>query len=77
MPLRIRVAASLADDLLSYLRGLGADARKQDARTIVVRRRHTRLPGEPAHQDEVELDFVVRGWAGKRRDLDYEIERAV
>lgn len=75
MPLRIRVEARWVDELLSYLRSLGADVRKErDA--IVVRRTHRALPGEPLTQDQIELEFVVRGWASDRPGVTYEIERA-
>lgn len=75
MPLRIRVPARWVDELLAYLRELGADAWKE-RNTIVVRRTHRRLAGEPVTQDLVELDFVLRGWANKRPGVDYEIDRA-
>ena len=76
MPLRIRVQRDAADELLTFLRGLGADAVKEDATTLAVDLHHTPDPGEPPDQDEIELEFVVRAWAAGRRGLDYEIERA-
>ena len=77
MPLRIKVEPRWVDELLEYLRSLGADARRERRNAIVVRRRHERLAGEPADQDEMELEFVVRGWAHHRPDVVlYEIERA-
>jgi hypothetical protein len=63
MPLRIRVSGrQRVDDLLAYLRGLGADA-CLEGETITVRRRHAVVAGEPSYQDRVELEFVVRTWA--------------
>jgi hypothetical protein len=76
MPLRIRVETRWVDELLSYLRSLGADVRKERHDAIVVRRTHRTLPGEPLTQDQVELEFVVRGWASDRPGVIYEIERA-
>jgi hypothetical protein len=76
MPLRIRVQPGAADELLVYLRRLGADARKESATAVIVRSAHAPQPGEPADQDEIELEFVVRAWAAGRRGLNYEIERA-
>jgi hypothetical protein len=76
VPLRIRVESRWADELLAYLRALGADARKERRDAIVVHRRHKLVAGEPAHQDRTELDFVVRGWANERPGVAYEIERA-
>ena len=75
MPLRIRVDAKWRDELLWYLRSLGADVRRESD-AIVVRRTHRALPGEPLTQDQIELEFVVRGWASGRPDVTYEIERA-
>jgi hypothetical protein len=75
MPLRVRVESRWLDELLSYLRSLGADVRKErDA--IIVRRTHRALLGEPLTQDQIELEFVVRGWASDRPGVTYEIERA-
>jgi hypothetical protein len=76
MPLRIKVEPRWVDELLAYLRGLGADARKERRNAIVVRRRHERLEGEPLHQDKTELEFVIRGWAHRRPEVHYEIEHA-
>jgi hypothetical protein len=76
MPLRIKVEPRWVDELLAYLRGLGADARKERRNAIVVRRRHKRLAGEPAYQDKMELEFIVRGWAHRRPDAHYRIDEA-
>ena len=76
MPLRIRVSVSArADELLAYLRGLGADARREgDA--ITIRRRHPVLEGEPATQDRTELEFILRAWATQRPGTVFEVEEA-
>jgi hypothetical protein len=76
MPLRIRVYGSArADDLLAFLRSVGADARSEgDA--IAVTRRHPVIPGEPARQDRMELEFVLRSWAVHRPGAAFEIEEA-
>jgi hypothetical protein len=76
MPLRIRVSGSArADDLLAYLRSLGADARREgDA--ITVRRRHRVLEGEPPAQDRMELEFVLREWATHQPGTTFEVEEA-
>ena len=76
MPLRIRVTGSArADDLLAYLRSIGADARREgDA--ITVRRRHRVLEGEPPMQDRVELEFVLREWATRQPGTAFEVEEA-
>ena len=76
MPLRIRVTGSArADDLLAYLRSIGADARREgDA--ITVRRRHRVVEGEPPTQDRVELEFVLRAWATRRPGAAFEVEEA-
>lgn len=73
MPLRIQVPSSHADDLLRFLRGLGADARKQRGAIEVVRK-HPIVPGEPAHQDRTELEFIVSTWARQHPEMDFEIE---
>ncbi len=76
MPLRIRVSGSArADDLLAYLRRLGADARLE-GEAITVRRRHPPVRGEPASQDRIELEFLLRAWAGTRSGMDFEVEEA-
>jgi hypothetical protein len=78
VPLRITVSSPRgAADLLAYLRDLGADARRESARAIMVRRRHAVVPGEPAHQDRLEMEFVLRAWARHRPDARYEVEEAV
>ena len=76
MPLRIKLDSGPADDLLAYLRGLGADARGVGANDIVVLRRHARLPNEPSSQDRIELDFVLRVWARDRPEAAFRIEEA-
>jgi hypothetical protein len=64
-----------ADDLLAYLRSLGADARREgDA--ITVRRRHRLLEGEPPTQDRVELEFILREWASHQPGTAFEVEEA-
>jgi hypothetical protein len=77
VPLRIKVSTSRrAADLLAHLRQLGADVRMESDGSITVIRRHAVVPGEPAHQDRVELEFVLRAWARAHRDAEYEIEAA-
>ena len=75
MPLRIRVPSSHVDDLLRFLRSLGADARKERGAIKVVRR-HPVVSGEPAHQDRMELEFIVNAWAREHPGMDIEIEEA-
>jgi hypothetical protein len=76
MPLRIRVrGAARADDLLAYLRSLGADARRE-GNAITVRRRHRLLEGEPPTQDRVELEFILREWASRQPGTAFEVEEA-
>ena len=76
VPLRIRVSESArVDELLTYLRGLGADARREDD-AITVRRRHRVLEGEPPTQDRMELEFVLRVWATERPGTAFEVEEA-
>ena len=76
MPLRIRVSGSArADDLLAYLRSVGADARR-DGDAITVRRRHPVLEGEPPMQDRMELEFILREWATHQPATTFEIEEA-
>jgi hypothetical protein len=77
MPLRIRVTGSaVADDLLAFLRQLGADAHKEGT-TVYVNRRHHRTPAEPPEQDRTELEFVVRVWASQRRGrTEFKVEEA-
>jgi hypothetical protein len=60
MPLRIRVSGpARADELLAYLRGLGADAQRQgDAVTVCPSA--APMQGEPASQDRIELEFLLR-----------------
>jgi hypothetical protein len=76
MPLRIRIHGSArADDLLAYLRSLGADARREgDA--IAVRRRHPVIVGEPPFQDLMELEFVLRAWVTDRPGTAFDSEEA-
>jgi hypothetical protein len=77
MPLRIRVTGSaIADDLLAFLRQLGADAHKEGA-SVYVTRRHDRASAEPPEQDRMELEFVVRVWASQRRGhTAFKVEEA-
>jgi hypothetical protein len=76
MPLRIRVSGpARADDLLAYLRSLGADARRE-GEFITVIRRHRVLAGEPPFQDRMELEFVLRTWANQRPGAAFEVEEA-
>lgn len=76
MSLRIRISGSArADDLLTFLRGLGADAR-QEGETVTVIRRHPVVAGEPPHQDRMELEFVLRAWASARPGTNFEVEEA-
>jgi hypothetical protein len=76
MPLRIRVSGSAcADELLAYLRRLGADARRE-GETITVRRHHPLVQGEPASQDRIELEFLIRAWAGTRPGMNFDVEEA-
>jgi hypothetical protein len=76
MPLRIRVSGSAcADELLAYLRGLGADARRE-GEAITVRRRHPLVLGEPASQDRIELEFLLRAWAGNCPGTNFDVEEA-
>lgn len=78
VPLRITVSTPRgAAELLAYLRDLGADARRESARAITVRRRHAVVRGEPAHQDRVEMEFVLRAWAQHSPNARYEVEEAV
>jgi hypothetical protein len=78
MPLRIKLSSpARAADLLAFLRGLGADAQMDAATALTVTRRHDVVPGEPAYQDRLELEFILQVWArGKNRDTCYEIEEA-
>jgi hypothetical protein len=76
MPLRIRVTdSSRADELLAYLRSLGADARRE-GEGVTVLRRHPVMAGEPPSQDRLELEFVVRAWARDHPGTDFEVEEA-
>lgn len=75
MPLRVRVPSSHVDDLLRFLRSLGADARKERGAIKVVRK-HPVVSGEPAHQDRMELEFIVSAWAREHPGMDFEIEEA-
>jgi hypothetical protein len=76
MPLRIRVSGSArADDLLAYLRSVGADARREGD-VITVRRRHRVLEGESPMQDRMELEFVLREWATHQPGTTFEVEEA-
>jgi hypothetical protein len=76
MPLRIRVSDSrCADELLAYLRNLGADVRRE-GECVTVRRRHPVVAGEPPTQDRMELEFIVRVWAAERPGTAFEVEEA-
>lgn len=78
VPLRIKLSSpARAADLLAFLRGLGTDAHMDAATALTVNRRHDVVPGEPAYQDRLELEFVLQVWArGKNRGARYEIEEA-
>jgi hypothetical protein len=76
LPLRVKLLSGPADNLLAYLRDLGADARGVGADEIVVLRRHARLPNEPSSQDRIELDFIVRVWAREQPGAVFRIEEA-
>jgi hypothetical protein len=76
VPLRVKLLSGSADDLLAFLRGLGADVRGKGANDVVVVRRHARLPNEPSSQDRIELDFIVRVWARDRPEVAFRIEEA-
>jgi hypothetical protein len=75
MPLRIRVPISHVDELLRFLRGVGADARPEGEAVTVVRA-HPVVPGEHPDQDRIELEFVVNAWAREHPGLPFEIEEA-
>jgi hypothetical protein len=75
MPLRIRVPRSHVDDLLRFVRGLGADARPEGEAVTVVGT-HPVAPDEPANQDRMELEFVVSAWAREHPGRRFEIEEA-
>ena len=76
MPLRIRVSNDgCVDDLLAYLRSLGADVRR-DGDSVTVRRRHPVVSGEPPSQDRTELEFIIRVWAAERPGTAFEVEEA-
>jgi hypothetical protein len=75
-PLHVRVNDSRrADELLAYLRSLGADARRERD-GVMVRRRHPVIEGEPPTQDWMELKFVLREWAAQRPGTTFEVEEA-
>ena len=77
VPLRITVSnATRAKELLEFLRGLGADVRRESDNEITIARRHAVVPGEPPDQHRVEIEFVVRAWARQRPDARYEVEEA-
>jgi hypothetical protein len=77
VPLRITVSsAARAAELLAFLRGLGADVRRESDNALTIARRHAVVPGEPSYQDRVEIEFVVRVWARQRPDAQYEVEEA-
>jgi hypothetical protein len=59
---------SAADDLVAALCGAGADAERQDERTIVVNGGDEDLP--------TELAFFVRAWARSRQRVEFELVSA-
>jgi hypothetical protein len=69
------MGSSYADDLLEYLRRLGADARRE-GNTVTVNRQHPVVAGEPPSQDRMELEFVLRTWARDHPGADLEVEEA-
>jgi hypothetical protein len=76
MPLRIRISDSArADDLFAFLRGLGADA-KREGEFITVTRRHPVVQGEPLSQDRMELEFILRAWSSQSPGTVFEVEEA-
>ncbi len=76
MPLRIRITGRAGEDeLLAYLRTLGAEARREGD-TITVSRSHEVLEGEPPCQDQMELEFVLRVWASQRPGVNFVVEEA-
>jgi hypothetical protein len=76
MPLRVRLIGSTrSEELLSFLRGIGADARRE-GEAIMVTRRHVPVRGEPRQQDRIELEFVIRAWASDRPEIEFEIDEA-
>jgi hypothetical protein len=54
-----------AEDLVAALCGAGADAERQDDRTIVVNGGDEDL--------RTELAFFVRAWAGPRQPVEFEL----
>jgi hypothetical protein len=77
VPLRVTVSTSAgATDLLAYLLNLGADAHMEGDKSITVVRRHAVVPGEPAYQDRLEMEFILRTWARGRHGSDYAVEYA-
>jgi hypothetical protein len=56
---------SAAEELVAALCGAGADAERQDDRTIVVNGGDEDL--------RTELAFFVRAWAGRRRPVEFEL----
>jgi hypothetical protein len=76
VPLHIKLTSGSADDLLDYLRQLGADARRSGPDDILVVRRHARVPGEPEVQDRMEMEFIVRWWARNRPGAAFRIDEA-
>jgi hypothetical protein len=59
---------SAADDLVAALCGAGADAERQDERTIVVNGGDEDLP--------TELAFFVRAWARSRQRVEFDLVSA-
>jgi hypothetical protein len=75
VPLRVTIERGSVDELLAFLRGLGADVKREDGNALILRPTHQPVAGEPPDQDEIELDFILRVWA-RRRSVDYEIQSA-
>ena len=75
MPLRVTIERGSVDELLGFLRGLGADVKREDENALIVRPTHRPVADEPPDQDEIELDFILRVWA-RRRSVEYEIRSA-
>jgi hypothetical protein len=76
MPLRVRLTGSArVEELLSFLRSIGADARKE-GEAIMVTRRHGPVRDKPRQQDRIELEFVIRAWASDRPEIEFEIDEA-
>jgi hypothetical protein len=75
VPLRVTIERGSVNELLEFLRGLGAEVEREEGNALIVRRNHPLVAGEPPDQDEIELDFILRVWA-QRRSVQYEIQSA-